>query len=149
MKNRSGPSFSLAVLLGSLVELSSFGLGPANFVTINSDKRLYPARYQPDLTGIDIRSYFRNERIIRFQVHCLFYGRQCDLVGRWAKRKFFESRSFPAVNKSTKASLCCNSYKTLKYIFEKNKGYSIYINQPLKTEYFTIIKLPTRNLHIR
>ena len=71
-----------------LVEVSyCFGYILNNKTTLRTDRRVYFAKLEPGFTGINIKSHFWNERIVRFQVHCLFYGRQCDLVGKWAKRK--------------------------------------------------------------
>jgi len=48
---------------------------------------VYPLQYQPEVDALDISWYFRNERLIKLQVKCLFYNGPCDIVGRWLKRE--------------------------------------------------------------
>lgn len=79
---------SLGVLT---LEVGSFSpISPERkLVTLENDSRSYPAKYQPeyDTFGLNVTTYFANERILRHFVRCLFYGEICDMIGKWAKRK--------------------------------------------------------------
>jgi len=45
--------------------------------------RDYPIRLQPELDNVDVEAYIKNERLLNFQVKCLFDEIPCDIVGRW------------------------------------------------------------------
>ena len=48
----------------------------------------YPLKLQPELDVLDVESYLNNPRLLNLQIKCLLYDGPCDVVGRWAKRKF-------------------------------------------------------------
>lgn len=63
-------------LLFSLVQISNSQRGT-----------VYPLLFQPEIDSLDIGIYFRNERLVKLQIMCIFYGGPCDIAGRWLKRK--------------------------------------------------------------
>ncbi|OXA49931.1 uncharacterized protein LOC110854348 [Folsomia candida] len=53
---------------------------------------IYPMTFQPEIDSLDIGVYFRNERLVKLQIMCIFYGGPCDIAGRWLK-----SRMIPGI----------------------------------------------------
>ncbi|ODN02997.1 putative odorant-binding protein A10 [Orchesella cincta] len=50
---------------------------------------LHPLTYQRQIDYLDVEQYFRNSRLMRIQIMCIFYDEPCDLVGRWLKPRLF------------------------------------------------------------
>jgi len=47
----------------------------------------WPLRMQREVDSLDIQLYFRNERIAKLQIMCIFFNGPCDVLGRWAKAR--------------------------------------------------------------